>query len=87
MAVQTAPHLYLPKASLGSRAGGTKPSTFLMEFPVAVHLPLSLSPVTTIGPDSRFPHAHHGSTCSRAQQSRGEAEDESEGRDFVGCVM
>lgn len=79
-----------PKPSLGSRAWGTNqcgPSTFSMKFPVAVHLPLRLNPVATIGPDSCLPHGHHSNTCSRVEKSCGECEDESEGCDFVGCVM
>lgn len=79
-----------PKPSLGSRARGTNqcgPSTFPMEFPVAVHLPLGLSPVATVGPDGCLPHGHHSSTCSRVEKSSGEGEDESEGHDFVGCVV
>lgn len=58
-----------------------------MEFPVAVHLPLGLSPVAAIGPDSCLSHGHHSSTCSRVEKPSGEGEDESEGHDFVGCVV
>ena len=77
MVFHAPPHLYLPEPSLGSRAWGTnpcRPLTFLMELPDAVHLPLSLGPVAAVGPESGFPHGHHGDSWGRTEKLGGEGE-------------
>ena len=45
-----------------------------MELPDAVHLPLSLGPVAAVGPESGFPHGHHGDSWGRTEKLGGEGE-------------
>ena len=82
MVLHACSHLYLPEPSPGPKTWGTNPygpSTFLMELPVAVHLPLSLSPVATVGPDSCFLRGHHCSSWGRTEKLAGEGEGEEHG--------
>lgn len=55
-----------------------------MELPVAVHLPLSLRPVATVGPESCLPHGYHCGSWGRTQTLGGEADGEEHG--FSQCV-
>lgn len=85
MALHASSYLCLVEPSPGFRAWGMcAPFTFFMQFPVAVHLSLSLGPVATVGPETCFSHAHYCCTWGRTEKLGGVDEGEEGG--LRGCI-